>query len=788
MILLVPQGERWGEGEKVLTQSKLSTLSFATLVLTTFLSICSGADNKPVLTDLSPRGIQSGETTLIRLLGSNLVALTAVKFSNTNLSGHIIASSTNSAKFEIISPKSLARGPQEASVVNSNGESPRLKFYVDNVAQYEAKEPSAASAPEHLPRLPVAVWGALSKPGDVGAFEFEARAGESVVLDLAAKQVASKLDNGELVVFDASGHVLAENNGFEGGDPLLVFTPQREGQFTVRVADRMAGGSPEHFYRLTIGALPFVTGVFPLAVPANQAAEIELIGWNLNGTSSHVPKSTAGEIEVPVDTEKFRARRAFKVLTSTTPEVVEREPNDSIADANQIQIPGAVNGRLWRKGEADADLFRFHAAAGRRLVLETQAASRGSPADTKIEVLDTAGRPVPRLRLQAVRDSAITFRAIDSNQQGARLDNWEEMDLNNFIYMNGEVMRLFRMPQGPDSDLLFFASAGKRRAFFDTTATGHALEEPCYVVEPHVLDDKLIGNGLPVFTVFYANDDDGERKLGADSKIYFTAPSSGDYFARVTDARGFSGDRFAYRLIVRDAGPDFTATLNGANPTIPRGSGQSFSVTVDRVDGFEGEIRVEITNVPPGFIISTPLLIEAGQSEAKGTVFALTNADSTTNAAIRVTAAAVIDGKRVTKEINSLGQCKIAVEPKLFVAFEPFTSLSETNVVTPGDRPFEITIAPGQTVPAWLKIRRHGHKDLVTFQVENLPFGVIVDNIGLNGVLIPKDDNARQIFLTCAKWVVDQERLCYAIEQNAGRQTSRPVLLKVRKAAQTASK
>jgi hypothetical protein len=298
-----------------------------------------------------------------------------------------------------------------------------------------------------------------------------------------------------------------------------------------------------------------------------------------------------------------------------------------------------------------------------------------------------------------------------------------------------------------------------------------------------------VGNGLPVFTVFYANDDDGERKLGSDSKLYFTAPKSGDYFVRVTDSRGFSGERFTYRLVVREAKPDFNVTLIGANPTVPRGSGQSFSMTVDRLDGFEGEIRVDITNVPPDFNISTPLTIEAGQAEAKGSVFALTNAVSTTNANIKVIATAVVDGKAVMKDVSSLGQIKVAAAPKLFVYFEPFTSASETNVVEPTeDKPFEITIAPGQTIPAWLKIRRNGHKDLVTFQVENLPFGVIVDNIGLNGVLIPKEDNARDIFLTCAKWVQPMDRLCYAIEQNAGRQTSRPLLLKVRHPMQAAAK
>ena len=95
-------------------------------------------------------------------------------------------------------------------------------------------------------------------------------------------------------------------------------------------------------------------------------------------------------------------------------------------------------------------------------------------------------------------------------------------------------------------------------------------------------------------------------------------------------------------------------------------------------------------------------------------------------------------------------------------------------------RPLEISIAPGQTVPARLRILRNGHDDLVTFTVENLPHGVIVDNIGLNGVLIPKGEYERQVFLTAAKWVPEQDRLCYAVENQAGKQTSLPVLLKVR--------
>src|SRR5256885_13042728 len=200
--------------------------------------------------------------------------------------------------------------------------------------------------------------------------------------------------------------------------------------------------------------------------------------------------------------------------------------------------------------------------------LKKKTAQRESPVDTKIEVLHADGKPVERLRLQALRNTAINFRSIDSNGNGARLDNYEEMELNEYIYFNGEVVRLFRMPQGPDSDMLFYSSNGKRRAYFDTSAMAHALDEPAYVVEPHLPGAELVSNGLPVIPLYYANDDDGERKLGADSKLFFTAPADGTYLIRVTDTRGYSGERFVYRLIVREPKPDFKVTLNGANPSI----------------------------------------------------------------------------------------------------------------------------------------------------------------------------------------------------------------------------
>jgi mono/diheme cytochrome c family protein len=776
---------------------------------------------KPALTQFEPRGIQRGVTARLKLIGTNLTGLTEVKFQNPKLTAEILNDSPASANevwLQVTAKTNLARGGYEFSVANAGGESGRLKLYVDDLPQ--AYESTVSKTTRPALKLPASFWGTLDPMGDMDEIEFEAKGGQMVVFDLAARSIGSKA-NAAMTLLDAKGAVLDVNNGFDGGDPLLAFKIPATGRYRVRVGDEMAGGSKEHFYRLSFGAFPMVVGCFPLSVPANVESEVELIGYNLPpqakvrikpgsasekqtaevpvksspSRSTRNPKTAQmqaipimeGGVDVPIDPEKFRTRRAFKVLVGDGPELVEVEPNDTPGHAMKIPVPCSVNGRIWTSTKVqatDVDLFRFETKAGKTWSIETVAARRGSPIDTRIEVLHPDGKPVERLLLQAVRDSHITFRPIDSITTDCRVENWREMELNQLMYLQGEVCKIFRMPQGPDSGFQFYNANGKRRNYFDTSATVHANDEPCYIVEPHPPGTKLAANGLPVFMLYYANDDDGDRKFGSDSKLLFIAPAGGAYLIRVTDTRGFGGERFAYRLTVHEAKPDFKVTLNGANPTVGTGSGQEFSVSADRIDGFGGEIKVDISGLPPGLSVSTPLVIQAGHDEAKGTLNAAPDApqpDETNASLTKVTATAMINGRLVTKEVNNLGKIKLGDKPKLFVALEPAASTAGTATSTNATKPLEITIATGQTVPAWLKVRRNGHDDLITFTVDNLPHGVIVDNIGLNGVLIAKDQNEREIFLTAAKWVPETDRLCYAVENQAGKQTSLPVLLHVRK-------
>lgn len=470
-------------------------------------------------------------------------------------------------------------------------------------------------------------------------------------------------------------------------------------------------------------------------------------------------------------------------------ESAEHEPNDVPAQANRLTLPARVTGTIGgANGRVDSDVFRFAAKAGEQWVFEVNAARSKSKLDSFLEVLDAQGQRVPRVLLQAVRDSYFTFRGkSDSETDDFRVFNWEEMHINDYLYANGEVVKFWLFPRGPDSGFVVYPGQGNRWGYFDTTPLAHALGEPCYIVRPHPPGTKLVPNGLPVFSLHYENDDDGHRELGKDSRLFFTAPADGEYLVKVKDVRGLQGADFRYTLTVRERRPDFTVTLAGANPSVGAGSAKEFKVSAQRIDGFEGPIRVDIAGTPPGFTVTSPVVIEAGQIEAFGVIVAdagaappaADKANATT-----VTATARVGERDVTHAVNNLGAIKLGPAPKLRVTIGPAEGGPQPASAS-GHGPLEFAIEPGQTITLTVKVERNGFKGQAPFGKEgsgrNLPFGVIVDNLGLNGLLVLENQQERTFFVTADRSTPEQVRPFHLTTASEGGQSSAPVLLRVKR-------
>lgn len=763
---------------------------------------------KPELIAINPSAAHIGGELTVTVTGKNYTADLQALASHPDLRVHVAKSSVQAtrARLKLTAGPDLPRGAHDVWLKNAAGASARLKVHADDLKPIVTTAADFQQGPVKVTALPVSLWGTLTETGQHDVFRFHAKAGEELVFDLAVAQIGSAAKSPTLEILGTNRRILAVNRGLDSGsDPFLAWQAPADGEYLLRVSNTTMDGSANHGYRLTIGALPYVTAWTPLTAQAGRETEITLIGHHLGDMARVRMKPEAvGVAQVPLDVQALRFRMPPTLRVGSLAQATEAEPNDAPAQAQAVAAPGQCNGALGQPG--DVDHFAFDAKLGQTWIVETFAAQAGSPADTRIEILDADGQPVPRLLLQAVRDSYNNFRSVDANNPDIRLQNWEEMELNEFIWFNGDIMKIVRMPRGPDGGCFFYVSEGKRRAYFDTSATAHPLDEPCYTVQPHPLGTELVPNGLPMFTLNHQNDDSGDRKIGRDSRLTFTAPADGRYVVRVTDTRGWGGERYGYSLAIREPNPDFSVKLAGMNPTVMPGASVGFSFRADRRDNFDEPIRIDLTGLPAGYSATTPLVIEAGHDLISGSLHASPEAKASADwSKLKITATA----KRrtpggnartaletITHDAGSFGKVTLGAKPKFIIVLEPDVggkpALSDPAAET---GPLELTLAPGQTVKAWLRAVRQGDEALINLDIHGLPHGVIIDDIGLNGVQIRAGENERPIFLRAAAWVAEQDKLCHAAlssarseHDSAGLQTSRPVLLIIRKAAGVAAK
>lgn len=450
------------------------------------------------------------------------------------------------------------------------------------------------------------------------------------------------------------------------------------------------------------------------------------------------------------------------------------EEKDKDVTVYAIPRNAEITGSIHEKGQRD--YYRWNAKQGEQWAIDVDAV-KDSRIDPIVTILDANLNPVLRTRLQATRESYFTFRGKDSMQVGDfRLFNWENMHLDDYLYSGGEVTRLWLYPRGPDSGYNVYPNEGQRWTYFGTSQTTHALGEPAYVVRPLGPGEEPTANGLPTFNIFYENDDDPRRRVGKNSRLTFSCPADSEYHIRITDTRGMGGDQFGYIARVRPASPGFIPTINQVSDNIHRGTGREFTVRIDRLDGFDGEVSFDIPDLPKTLISNLPLTIEEGQRFATGCLWLADDSPGWEGTiSPDVIATATILGKQVERNLGPVGKLTVTDRPNVIPMIQPI----EGEVSQ--DAAWTLKVRRGATVMARVIIdRKEGFDAEVSFGKEdsgrNSPHGVYVDNIGLNGLLVRKNELTREFFITADPIAKVGKRWFHL---RTGGVTTRPILLEV---------
>ena len=374
------------------------------------------AQLQPQISYIFPPGGQRGTTVEVKVRGRNLVGATQL-----HLSGKGVAGAVTSAEQQKADPKQpvrldVARYPDVASIavtvaadaevgehdlriITPGGVSNRFRFFVGEVPEVNEVEPNSSLAEcQVLPALPVVVNG-QSFQADRDFFRFQAKAGETLVFDLYGQKIVPYIADGvpgwyqpSLTLYDAQGREVAFNDDFRHHpDPVLFYKVQKDGEYLIEVKDVLFRGRDDFVYRLNIGKLPYITQIFPLGGQRNSKVQLKLSGVNLPSDSL--------TLDLPADSPPRRnvqltanglTSNALPFAVGDLPEQLEAEPNNTPEQANRIEFPAVVNGRVGSSG--DVDYFVFAAKAKQMLVMEVFARRLDSPLDSNLAVLNAKGQ------------------------------------------------------------------------------------------------------------------------------------------------------------------------------------------------------------------------------------------------------------------------------------------------------------------------------------------------------------------------------------------------------------
>lgn len=421
------------------------------------LSLASwAAAAPPTVTSFFPAGVPRGATTQVQAAGKldpwplNVWC---------DREGVTITTGKKKGELSVTVADDVPPGVVLVRLYNSDGASALKPLMIGYLPELNEKEPNDATfqaqklEAQQIGSTGLTINGRYDKSGDVDAFAVPLRAGQTLVAAIESNFALGIKADPSLQIASERGFVLAHNDDARGMDPMIVFTAPADGTYLVRTfcfpaepnsTIQYAGGT-DLVYRLTLTTGGYVDHVMPMAVSQTQATEVQPRGWNLDGVQPlTVTPQQPAEQQVRAEAgDKADAKQDDSATQPTAvqdkdavvvagtdqavvywpnavgyvtvpvvpqPVVIEKEPNNEIAQAESIQWPVVISGTI---GTADdRDCFRFQAARGDNLSMKVDSWKLGYELDVYLTLRDASGKVLREMddTVRDQREAEMVFR------------------------------------------------------------------------------------------------------------------------------------------------------------------------------------------------------------------------------------------------------------------------------------------------------------------------------------------------------------------------------------------
>jgi len=230
-----------------------------------------------------------------------------------------------------------ARGDVGAFAVDPKGQAPHPNvFRASPFGNAIEVEPNDDQPTATRFEAPLALNGAIDKPGDTDHFVFAAKKGQAFDVNVYARTLRSPLDPVLYIAKKGAG-AFAGNDDTGGPDSYIRFAAPDDGDYVISVVDHLRKGGPDYAYRIEVA---------PVAAKLVLSTPIESLPKGAGTVASAVPRGGRQAILINATRTDF----AGDLILSA-----ENLPPGVAFEVDTI-VAGASAGPLLLKAAADAPL------------------------------------------------------------------------------------------------------------------------------------------------------------------------------------------------------------------------------------------------------------------------------------------------------------------------------------------------------------------------------------------------------------------------------------------------